>query len=396
MVSCHRLPMFFFALLGLITMGLLAAEAFSSRRMNRSLWRDGFLVTVTRERLGIGRTPSEVDGLPANPWRAEVWVHGEDGQLPRSIPFVKARLGMPPPARVHLLDGSLYAHAGPADYRELDRMVRTMVDYARELADAARGLRAQAFETAMGSAPQEEQRLQALDLLLTHFPSSLEADLAAKDGLTDPARSVRLRAARALGEAGWPVVHAILLDDAAPGALRVEALAHLSRGLVRSSLVPLILQVLESGPRELQAEASRISGQLQMREAVPALLLRLRQADTAERRELLLILGRIGDARAEPVAMAHLDHDDPEVCREAVRCLGRVGRPATVVPRLRAWLKDENRPRAVRELAEAVVGALGAPVDGRGRLSLVTDDGLGAVSVPDQAGAMAMISEPSD
>ena len=390
--------MFFIALLGLVTMGLLAAEAFSSRRMNRNLWREGFMVTVTHERLGIGSTPSEIEGRPANPWRAEVWLHGEDGQLPRSLPFVKARLKMPPPERVHLLDGSLYTHAGPADYRELDGVVQTMVEYAKELSAAARCLRGQAFETAMEpSRAHDAQRLQALDLLLTHFPASLEADLAAKDAVVDEHPAVRLRAARALGEAGVPVAQSIMLDEGAPEALRVEALQHLAVSSSRLSLAPFVLKALDSKANALSETAARIAGQLQLREAVPRLLERLDSAPTAERRHLLSTLRRIGDRRIESAAIANLDDQDPQVGREAVRCLGRVGRPAKVVPLLQAWLKSAARPDAVREQAEAVIEALGRPTqDDRGRLSLVNDDSLGAVSVPGSKGQMALLSGDAD
>ena len=376
-------------------MGLLAAEAFSSRRMNRCLWRDGFMVTVTRERLGIGRTPSEVEGQPAIPWGAEVWVHGEDGQIPRSLPFVKARLKLPPPERVHLLDGSLYSHAGPADFGELDRVVRVMVGYAKELSAEARRIRGQAFEAAMapsGAGHRAHQRLQALDLLLTHFPGSLEADLAAKDAVMDADCRVRLRAARALGDAGLGAVQTILLDDQSPHDLRVQALTHLAKNLGRPALVPMLIEVLDTEVPDLRREATRLAGKLQVRDAVPLLLQHVRTANPSDRRQILFALGRIGDPRAEALALVHLDDEDPDVCREAVRCLGRVGRPDAVVSRLRQWLRGE-RPPAIRELAEAVLSALGRPVDERGQLSLVTDDGLGAVSVPETEGAVALISD---
>ncbi len=390
--------MFFFALLGLVTMGLLAAEAFSSRRMNRNLWRDGFMVTVTRERLGLGNTPSEIEGRPANPWRAEVWLHGEDGQLPRSLPFVKARLKMPPPARVHLLDGSLYAHAGPADYRELDGVVQTMVEYAKELSAAARSLRGQAFATTMvqGSAP-DAQRLQALDLLLTYFPASLEADLAAKDAVLDPHPAVRLRGARALGEVGFSVAEAIVRDDDAAEGVRVEALQHLASYLPRGQVAPLVLYALASQAEALRASAGHIAGQLALREAVPQLLQHLDGASTSSRRRLLTTLRRIGDPRIESAAIANLDHDDPQVGREAVRCLSRVGRPAKVVSLLKAWLRAKPHPAPVQEQAEAVIEALGRPADeDRGYLSLVNDGSLGAISVPPVRGAMALTAGDDD
>ena len=388
--------MLFLALLGLVTMGLLAAEAFSSRRLNRSLWRDGFLVTVTRERLGIGRTPSEIEGRPAIPWRAEVWVHGEDGQLPRSLPFVKAGLKLPPPERVHLLDGSLYLHAGPADYRELDRVVRVMVSYAKELAAAARRLRGQAFEAAMVPDADVERRIQALDVLLTHFPASLEAEMAAKDAVVDPHPAVRLRGALALGDAGQTVIRSIATDPELPETLRVRAFQRLAEVSTRAAIVPVLIAALLSDRPSLRAEARRWSGRLRVRDAVPVLLRQLRMAATAERRQLLSIVGRIGDPRAESAAIAHLTDPDPDVCREAIRCLGRVGRPSTAVPQLQAWLRTDPRDGALRELAEAVIQALGRPEEyGRafGRLSLVNDDSLGAVSVPEATGALAVRSD---
>ncbi len=394
--------MLFFALLGLVTLGLLAAEAFSSRRMNRSLWRDGFQVTVTHERLGIGRTPSEIEGRPAHPWRAEVWLHAEEGQLPRSLAFVETLLKMPPPDRIHLLDGSLYSHAGPTDYPELDRVVRDMVAYAKALAKATRSLRGQAFEAAMK--PTElgrahltragDDRLSALDLLLTYFPASLEADVAAKDAVVDANPAVRLRAARALAEAGVPVVMAIVSDDAVGERLRVEALKHLSLVLPRAEVGPVIVRSLDPELGQLRAEAGRLAGQLKIREAVPRLLDLLSAPSPADKRALLVALGRIGDARAEPAALAHLDDEDADVCREAIRCLGRVGRPEAVVPRLKAWLRGSARPPSLRELAEAVISALARPGDERGSLSLVSDDGLGAVSVTDAQGAVAIIGDP--
>lgn len=386
--------MFYLALLlGLLTMSLLAAEAFSSRRMNRSLWRDGFMITVTHERLGIGRTPSEIEGRPAHPWRAEIWVHGEDGQLPRSLPFVKGRLKLPPPARVHLLDGSLYSHAGPADpadRRALDGVVRTMVSYAKELSAASRRLRGQAFEQAMLCGTKPEQRLTALDLLLTHFPSSLEADVAAKDALLDPHPAVRLRAARALPDAGSTVAQAVFFDKDAPADVRRDALSFLATVAPRTLLVPLVVNAVRAEARVLRVEGQRLAGQLKVVDAVPDLLKALRAAGPDDRSWLLSVLGRIGDPRVEPLALANLEHEEADVCREAVRCLARVSRPETVVPLLAAWLRARPRPEPVRALAETVVNALGRPIDGRGRLSLVSDDSIGAVSVPASTGALAI------
>lgn len=381
--------MVFFALLTLVTMGLLASEAFSSRRMNRSLWRDGFFVTVTRERLGIGSTPSEIEGRPANPWRTEVWLHGEEGQLPHSLSFVKACLNLPPPARVHLLDGSLYTHAGPADYRELERLVGVMVDYAAKLAASARRFRAEAFEKATGA--DAHGRLQALDVLLTHFPASLEADLAAKDALADPSPAVRLRAARAIGDSGFSVAHAIVVDEVVEPSLRVQALQYLAYAMPRRLFVPLVVRALKTNHDDVRAEAAMQSGRRKIGEAVPLILQQLRQASTDQRSRLLDVLGRIGDDRAEGVAMAHLNDEAPHVVKEAVRCLARVGHPNRVVPRLQTWLTTRARPPALKELAEAMVSALGRPIDHRGRLSLVNDDSLGAVSMPQKVGAVAMV-----
>jgi putative membrane-bound dehydrogenase-like protein len=162
------------------------------------------------------------------------------------------------------------------------------------------------------------------------FEASL-SDLIA--GLTHPAESVRLVAQRRIAERGnqaiVPLI-ALMNDRNAPKYARwcaIWTLDRLDNGKAgREAIISLL-----TGPQvdvSVRMQAARQLGTRQVKEAVPALIASLNDADAAMRFRAATALGRIGDVRAVSALIDHLTDKDFFSHYAVFTALNRIARQA--------------------------------------------------------------------
>lgn len=167
-------------------------------------------------------------------------------------------------------------------------------------------------------------------------------------GLKDPNQTVRRAAARGLYELHAPretVVAAMgeLLADKDPVVRANVADAWSSLG---DMAVPRLIKALENDDMQsLAVEVIRRLGP-KAKDAVPALILELKDPSPDYRREVEFALAAIGpDAKAAvPVLVEHLTSDDPKVRYTACYALGKIGPAAAeAAPKLRENIKSDDK-----------------------------------------------------
>jgi HEAT repeat protein len=167
-------------------------------------------------------------------------------------------------------------------------------------------------------------------------------------GLKDPSKHVRAAAARGLIELHAPhetVAAAMgdLLADKDPGVRSnvVEAFAE-----VGEPAVPRLIKALQHDDSQgLAVEVIRRLGP-KAKDAVPALILELKDPDADYRREVEFALAAIGpDAKAAvPALVEHMTSDEPKVRYTACYALGKIGPAAAeAVPKLRDNIKSDDK-----------------------------------------------------
>jgi HEAT repeat protein len=167
-------------------------------------------------------------------------------------------------------------------------------------------------------------------------------------GLKDPSEHVRRAAARGLFELHAPretVVAAMgdLLADKDPVVRSNVADALASLG---AAAVPRLTKALENNDMQsLAVEVLRRLGPQAM-DAVPALVLELKDPDPDYRREVEFALAAIGpDAKAAvPALVEHMTSDEPKVRYTACYALGKIGPAAAdAVPKLRENINSDDK-----------------------------------------------------
>ncbi|HTQ39576.1 MAG TPA: HEAT repeat domain-containing protein [Pirellulales bacterium] len=167
-------------------------------------------------------------------------------------------------------------------------------------------------------------------------------------GLKDPNQHVRGAAARGLLELHAPqemVISAMsdLLADKDPEVRGnvVDALSSLGE-----AAVPRLIKALQND--DMQALAVEVLRRLgpKAKDAVPALILELKDPDPEYRREVEFALAAIGPAAktAVPALIEHLGSDEPRVQYTACYALGKIGPDAAdAVPKLRDNMKSDDK-----------------------------------------------------
>jgi arylsulfatase A-like enzyme/HEAT repeat protein len=127
---------------------------------------------------------------------------------------------------------------------------------------------------------------------------------------------------------------ALLLDPAAPAALRSEAGQNLAK-LADPSSIPALLRGLQTQPSEVAAEAAIALGRLYDERACSALRKLMHVEDPYLRARAAVSLGRLRDRAAVPALIDALWVAPTQYEREeAVRWLGRLGDPRATEPLL--------------------------------------------------------------
>jgi HEAT repeat protein len=217
------------------------------------------------------------------------------------------------------------------------------------------------------NSPDEAQQLHAIGRLAALGPRAAAAVRPLSDLLTNPSAEVRARAAHALGEIGpaaGPAVTALATaaTDTDPGVRRqaIGALAHVDPD--PKMLVPLSIQLLKDPDpgvrlRVLQAIAS--AGP----KAVPGLIDGLKDPKTAYWASILL--REIGPPAkdAVPALVARLRDRRPEVRREAILALGSTGEAARPAVRQIAAALGDAEMRTAATYALARIGDVPADAE---------------------------------
>jgi HEAT repeat protein len=167
-------------------------------------------------------------------------------------------------------------------------------------------------------------------------------------GLKDPSQHVRGAAARGLLDLHAPqeeVMSAMsdLLADKDPEVRGnvADALASLGQ-----AAVPRLIKALENDDMQsLAVEVLRRLGP-QAKDAVPALVLELKDPDPEYRREVEFALAAIGPAAktAVPALVEHMTSDEPRVRYTACYALGKIGPDAAdAIPKLRENVTSDDK-----------------------------------------------------
>lgn len=182
--------------------------------------------------------------------------------------------------------------------------------------------------------------------------------------LEDPARDVRIAAARSLGRLGVPATAAPLLeclvDRRVPRLIVAQALL-----TIGPSAVPHLRELTLHPDAAERAGALELIGLLGDAGDTAVVLRGLRDTSADVREQAALALGRVGAADASAALRAALDDRLPAVRAAAARALGAIGDVAAV-DRLVAVARDDAfeparaAARAVRRITPHRVAALAA------------------------------------
>jgi len=145
--------------------------------------------------------------------------------------------------------------------------------------------------------------------------------------------SVRRRALESLSNCSDPDVHSMIDESYAhsDAAMRISAMFAMGRSC-DSVWAPIVLRELDSADPEMRYEAARTAGELELRDAVPALARIINDDDREVQEMAIWALGEIGGTRCQRlledlIEQAEADEDDGlvEAIEEALNAASLVG-----------------------------------------------------------------------
>ena len=222
-----------------------------------------------------------------------------------------------------------------------------------------RGMRHHQMEASWGKPEDSAGALRGTcTLALVDCPGISDAELLAAllDPLTDTDKTVRVEAARALGQVGG-VSAALLLRLLAlraksePEAEVMGAVYSSLLGLEGAAAIPLVAGALEDGG-EAAGEAAFALAEMRNGEALKALLARLREGADAWFSSVLLsaiAVTRLPEAMDFLIAMIA---DDKHEAAEAIEAIGRIAPNAELRARMEAAVEQADSPRLRKALRE--------------------------------------------
>jgi hypothetical protein len=207
-------------------------------------WIDGAAVALQSDGIATTvRVQTEFPGLSVERTKAASGPVEEDGRSffqrfqlratdeadilsrlnPESRGLIELIIG---PGRATLQDGVLRCRRPLTTSEDLQAAAEALVELARGLADQPGSTPQRLLRRACPDAePSVEIRSHCLEALLSGFPKSPEAREGLQLGLRDDAPAVRFHAARAMGEAGRPILRQLLRDPRLPDHMRSSARA---------------------------------------------------------------------------------------------------------------------------------------------------------------------------
>ncbi len=299
---------------------------------------------------------------------------------------------------VSIEDGWVVVEA-PADaWRRT--LVEERLDLAVILANALAAPRARLVDALVESAtedPRPAVRVRSIETLRRDHARHPRADGAFQRGRIDADASVRLAASLALGAGAVDDLERFVLDAELPSDLRRRAF-HEMLGLAREERSALLVVRLIDEARDdlLRRRAITAAGARRMREAVPALILRVGREDDVTAALAAEALERIEDPAAEAALVECLDRPVSRASGAAVKALHRIGTAASVEPLL-LFAARAGVSAALSEAARAAVLAIQSRLKGaeQGQLSVAASpEPSGRLSLP--AGSDGALTLPDD
>jgi HEAT repeats len=249
--------------------------------------------------------------------------------------------------------------------------------------------------------PSAVVRTRALEALVTivEDPPSRPATVDAfRAALLDPDAAVRLTAARAVGEAGLPVLHRLAADAVIDDGVSAEAIAALGGHLTFHRVRPILDAALAAGRTRTACAALKALGRGSGAEAgVIAYVLARTMGPgvpgAAARAIAIAAADALADTRepgAERALLPLLASEAVDVSTAAASALGRIGTAAAV-----AALRDaEARGRPLGPAARAAIAAIRSRLTGAtpGQVSLAGGD-AGQLSVVESADGRVTLAD---
>jgi hypothetical protein len=222
-----------------------------------------------------------------------------------------------------------------------------------------RGMRHHQLEPVWGGQSDTAGALRGTcTLALVDCPGISDAELLAAllEPLTDTDKTVRVEAARALGQVGGvsaalPLRLLALRGSHEPEAEVMGAVYSSLLGLEGTAAIPLVARALEDGG-ETAGEAAFALAEMRNAEALKALLARLRQGADVWFGSVLLsaiAVTRLPEAMDFLLAMIA---DDKREAAEAIEAIGRIAPNAELRARVEAAVAEAGSPRLRKALQE--------------------------------------------
>jgi hypothetical protein len=229
--------------------------------------------------------------------------------------------------------------------------------------------------------PLSGVRAKALATLVEEAPQRPETRAALLAGTRDAVPAIRLQAARALGSAGEPALHALASDASIEDAVSAGAITALGPRFDRVQARSILSRAVRVGRLETAIATVRVLATDGAAE-VPAIAEVLALTHGSIAVAAAEALGAIGASSGEAALIEALRRHEPSVAAAAAHALGRCGTAASVPD-----LKDaEGRRDDVSRAARTAVAAIRSRLVGAspGQVSLA-GGGAGQLSVADAA-----------
>jgi hypothetical protein len=277
---------------------------------------------------------------------------------------------------------------------ELHQLVIAMGDLAHALDRPEATLRERMIEN-LKNDPVPEVRLKNLEMLAhADHKGAPEVKAALLGALKDAQPSLRVEAARALGQDGYETIAQVLFGTAESTESRVLAASAFTREMMKMAPHRERLELMvESVEEPLFSAVLRAIDAAQEVGLVELLAARIAFASSEAKRLIARIVARADDARVEDWLLSILAAEDDKTAAEAARSLELRGSLKSVEPlinRAKSLIADSDLKTAVAAAVTAIQSRHGgAP----GELSIAADSAAGQVSVaaePASAGELSV------
>jgi HEAT repeat protein len=258
--------------------------------------------------------------------------------------------------------------------------------------------------------PEAGVRLRNLLLLTREFSGDPETREVLRAACSDPSPEIRLRAGRALGAEGFPVL-VKLTEDLEDDAVSAEAVSILGRELMSEPerIQNILSRALDRGCHQTALACMNAMG----RDGDASSVVVLAKVMEGEQEKLAVfaaqVLGTIGSPEAEGPLILALQREQAGLRVAAANALGRVGSTSAVLPLKEAaerFSRDPELSRATRQaiaeiqsrLPGASPGQLSLAGTDAGQLSLATDPAGQLSFQPGEPGQLSLSDEgtPTD